>query len=75
MKELIININKDNIKNIMLAENGILLEKYEENDNKVRIEGNIYIRKSTKYFTRNASSICRYRRKKKYIYTFKRYVT
>ena len=61
MKELIININEENIKNIMLVENGILVEKYEENNNKVRLEGNLYIRKSTKYFTRDASSICGYR--------------
>ena len=44
MKELIIK-SKDNSKIIMLVENGILIEKYEENEEKKRIEGNIYIGK------------------------------
>ncbi len=45
MKEII--INKDDRKNkiIMLVENGKLIEKYQENDEIKRLEGNIYIGK------------------------------
>ena len=41
MLELIIN-KEQNKKTIMLAENGILIEKHEEHENKKRLEGNIY---------------------------------
>lgn len=41
MLELIINKEKET-KTIMLLENGVLLEKHEEHENKRRIEGNIY---------------------------------
>ena len=75
MKELIINLNDANIKNIMLTNNGILVEKYEENNNTIRLEGNIYMRKSPKYITGNASSIYRHRWKKKHVYTSKRCTT
>lgn len=44
MLELLIN-KKENIKTIMLVENGILLEKHEEHENQKRLEGNIYIGK------------------------------
>lgn len=44
MKELIIK-SKENSNVIMLVENGILIEKYEDNYDKKRIEGNIYIGK------------------------------
>lgn len=42
MLELLIN-EKDNVKTIMLVENGILVEKHEEHENQKRLEGNIYI--------------------------------
>jgi len=42
MKEIIIN-RQDNKKQILLLEDGNLVEKYNENDNINRIEGNIYI--------------------------------
>ncbi len=42
MKELVIN-KKSNEKQIMLLENGELAEKYKEDNNTNRIEGNIYI--------------------------------
>jgi len=45
MLELIINKSADK-KTIMLVENGILIEKHEEHENKKRLEGNIYRRKS-----------------------------
>lgn len=41
MKEIIIN-KMDNGKRIMLLENGVLIEKYEEIKEKKKIEGNIY---------------------------------
>lgn len=44
MKEILIN-QKENIKQILLLEDGNLVEKYEENENISRIEGNIYIGK------------------------------
>lgn len=46
MKELIITENK-NEKQICFLENGILKEYYKENNNKKRLEGNIYIGKVT----------------------------
>ena len=47
MLELIINVCKDEKENqekkmIMLVQNGILVEKHEEHNNKKRLEGNIY---------------------------------
>ena len=44
MLELIID-KKENVKTIMLVENGILLEKHEEHENQIRLEGNIYLGK------------------------------
>ena len=44
MLELIID-KKENVKTIMLVENGILLEKHEEHENQKRLEGNIYLGK------------------------------
>lgn len=44
MLELIIN-KQENLKTIMLVENGILLEKHEEHENQKRLEGNIYVGK------------------------------
>jgi len=44
MLELLIN-KKENVKTIMLVENGILLEKHEEHENQTRLEGNIYLGK------------------------------
>lgn len=45
MKEIIINKGEDGIKLIALLEDGILIEKYEETENKKRSEGNIYVGK------------------------------
>ena len=42
MIELLIN-KQENIKTIMLLENGILVEKHEEHQNQKRLEGNIYL--------------------------------
>ena len=42
MLELLIN-KQENLKTIMLVENGILVEKHEEHENQKRLEGNIYI--------------------------------
>lgn len=42
MKEILINQN-ENTKQILLLDNGNLVEKYEENQDIQRIEGNIYI--------------------------------
>lgn len=44
MKEIIIN-QKQDIKQILLIEDGNLVEKYEEKDDIQRVEGNIYIGK------------------------------
>ena len=44
MKEIIIN-KQDSIKQILLIEDGNLIEKYIEDDSKRRIEGNIYVGK------------------------------
>ena len=44
MKEILIN-QKEKTKQILLLEDGNLVEKYEENENISRIEGNIYIGK------------------------------
>ncbi len=42
MKEIFIN-KSGNISKIVLVENGNVLEKYEENDTKKRLEGRIYL--------------------------------
>ncbi len=42
MKEIFIK-KSDNVSRIVLVENGNLVEKYEENDNKKRLEGKIYL--------------------------------
>ena len=55
--ELLIN-KQENLKTIMLVENGILVEKHEEHKDEKRLEGNIYIRKSYKCFTWNAICFC-----------------
>ena len=44
MQEIII-ANKDNNKTIMLVENGQMIEHYQETDNHLRLEGNIYLGK------------------------------
>lgn len=44
MKELIVSV-EDEIENILLIENGVLVEKYEDSKFKRRLEGNIYIGK------------------------------
>ena len=44
MQEIIIT-NKENIKQIMLVENGKMLEHYQEDNTHSRLEGNIYIGK------------------------------
>ncbi len=44
MLELLID-KENNLKTIMLVENGILLEKHEEHENQKRLEGNIYVGK------------------------------
>jgi len=43
--ELLVNQCED-VRTIMLVENGILVEKHEEHKNEKRLEGNIYMRKS-----------------------------
>ena len=45
MKEIIINVDKQKNKTVMLVENGNLLEQYGENSEIKRLEGNIYIGK------------------------------
>ncbi len=45
MKEIIINVDKEKNKTIMLVENGNLIERYLENSETKRLEGNIYIGK------------------------------
>lgn len=42
MQEIIINQNKEKLS-VILLENGKIIEKYEETENKERIEGNIYL--------------------------------
>ena len=73
MQEIIIK-QDDNFKKIVaLVENGKLVEKYEEIEEKQRLEGNIYLGKVENVLVRYASSICRYRGGKKYVYSCKRY--
>lgn len=45
MKEIVINVDKQENKTIMLVENGNLIERYEEKSGMKRLEGNIYIGK------------------------------
>lgn len=45
MKEIVINVDNNKNKTVMLVENGNLLEQYEENSNTKRLEGNIYVGK------------------------------
>ena len=45
MKEIVINVDNNQNKTVMLVENGNLLEQYEENSQTKRLEGNIYIGK------------------------------
>ena len=63
MNEIIVYENEQKNKNIILLESGKIVESYVEDESKERLEGNIYIRKSSKNTTRNASSFCRYWRK------------
>ncbi len=42
MKEIFIN-SKDNVKQIVVTDNGNILEKYEENEKSKRLEGKIYL--------------------------------
>lgn len=44
MKELLVNVEEEK-KTIVLIENGIILEKYDEYENDSRLEGNIYLGK------------------------------
>ena len=46
MQEIIIDVNEQKKKTIVISENGNLVERYEE-ENQKRIEGNIYIGKVT----------------------------
>ena len=50
MKEIIISVDKEQNKIIMLLENGILIEKYEQTTEYKHIEGNIYIGKVQNIF-------------------------
>ena len=60
MQEIIIK-QDDNFKKIVaLVENGKLVEKYEEIEEKQRLEGNIYLGKVENVLVRYASSICWY---------------
>ena len=63
MNEVIVYENEQKNKNIILLESGKIVESYVEDESKERLEGNIYIRKSSKNITWNASCFCRYRRK------------
>lgn len=58
MREIIIDKKDELSKLILLVENGILLEKYEEREDCKRLEGDIYLRKSPEYSTRYAGSLC-----------------
>ena len=42
MQELLIDVDNEN-KKILLVENGKLIEKYEENPGRDRLEGNIFL--------------------------------
>lgn len=45
MKEIIVNVDSNNNKIIILLEDGVMLEKYNENAINNRLEGNIYLGK------------------------------
>lgn len=45
MKEIIVNVDSNNNKTIILLEEGVVLEKYNENAINNRLEGNIYLGK------------------------------
>lgn len=45
MKEIVINVDNNKNKTVMLVENGNLIERYEENSAIKRLEGNIYLGK------------------------------
>lgn len=45
MKEIIVNVDNNNNKTIILLENGVMLEKYNESAINSRLEGNIYLGK------------------------------
>lgn len=45
MKEIVINVDNEQNKRILLVENGNLIEQYEENTSKKHLEGNIYFGK------------------------------
>lgn len=70
MNEIIVYEDKEKNKNIYYIENGEIVENYTEYKIEERIEGNIYIRKSSKNITRYASSFCRYRKKQKCISSY-----
>ena len=42
MQEILVNVDKQRNKTIVVVENGRLVEKYQENDGAERLEGNIY---------------------------------
>lgn len=63
MLELLIN-KQENLKTIMLVENGILVEKHEEHENQKRLEGNIYLGKVVNVLTGMRFSFYRHRRTK-----------
>lgn len=65
MNEIIVYEDKQKNKNIAYLEEGKLVECYEELANQERIEGNIYVRKSSKSITWNASCFCEYWKKQK----------
>lgn len=58
MNEIIVYEDKEKNKNIYYMENGEIVENYKEPMNEQRIEGNIYVRKSSKNIARNASRFC-----------------
>ena len=43
MREILVNVDEQNNKTIVVVENGKLIEKYQENYGEERLEGNIYI--------------------------------
>lgn len=45
MKEIIINVEEGKKRNILIVEDGIIIEKYQDSEEDNRIEGNIYLGK------------------------------
>lgn len=45
MREILVNVDEQNNKTIVVIENGKLIEKYQENYGEERLEGNIYLGK------------------------------